>query len=397
MKKILVYILLSVVSCIGVSSCSDVDIPEAANNNLEKVSNLTYSAKGRDVTLAWSLPTSADVSGVTITKNNGNVISVNSPINSYLLKHVDTGVDLTYTVKARYNIGMISKGQSVKFNIPSSGETKVGLLISYNSISDIQDDDEKAAVEWFQKTYPSGVILTPADLDNLYPDEISCIWIQIDRIGLSVGYNNLPASLVSSSAINALTNYVKQGGNLLLTKQATQLVSAIGRIDNKYAPGIFGSGDGGQGSDIWTTNAVIGSGLDMKYDHTTHALFKNLTVLPAKDEIDNYDHASYPLEGAGWREDHNCMWDLNAYGFTTADGNNVVEAWQNKTNSTVLATWGQVVDYCCAGIVEFNPTSDYLGRIITIGLSCYEFNQNTGNTYQSNIEKLTSNSINYLK
>lgn len=397
MKKILVNILSSMAFLIGVTSCSDVDIPQAANTNLEKVSNLAYSAAGRNVTLTWNLPTSGNVSGVTITKNSDNVISVDSPISSYLLKHVDTGVDLTYTVKAKYESGMISEGQSVMFNIPKTGETKVGFLISYNSVADIEDDDEKAAAEWFQKTYPTGVILTPADLANLYPDEISCIWIQLDRIGLAVGYKNLPASLVSDDAITALTNYVKEGGNLLLTKQATQLVSAIGRISSKYAPGIYSSGDGGQGSDIWTTNAVIGSGLETKYDHTGHALFKDMTVLPVNDGIDNYDHESYPLEGAGWREDHNCMWDLNACGFTTANGVNVVKAWENVTNSTVLATWGHVVDYCCAGIVEFNPTSDYLGRIVAIGLSAYEFNQNTGNKYQSNIERLTGNSINYLK
>lgn len=99
------------------------------------------------------------------------------------------------------------------------------------------------------------------------------------------------------------------------------------------------------------------------------------------------------------REDHNCMWDLNAYGLPALapEAKNVVNAFEHLNDCTVLATWGHVTDYCCAGIVEFNPTSIYKGRVIAIGLSSYEFKQNSGtNQYQGNIEKLTKNCIDYL-
>ena len=42
---------------------------------------------------------------------------------------------------------------------------------------------------------------------------------------------------------------------------------------------------------------------------------------------------------------------------------NTVKAWEDATNSTVLGTWNHVVDYCCAGIVDFNPTTTIAGRI----------------------------------
>lgn len=94
------------------------------------------------------------------------------------------------------------------------------------------------------------------------------------------------------------------------------------------------------------------------------------------------------------------MWDLNAYGLpqTSPAAGNVVKAFEGETSSTVLATWGHVEDYCCAGVVEFNPTATYAGRIIAIGLSAYEWDENgTANTYQGNIERFTKNCIDYLK
>lgn len=222
----------------------------------------------------------------------------------------------------------------------------------------------------------------------------AALWIQIDRVGINAGVRNLPSAVIASDVIEKITTFAKAGGNLLLTKHATQLITALGRIESKYAPGLFSSGQGGQGDDIWTTNAVIGSSCDPKYDHRTHPIFAGLEVLPANVQ---YGHDSYPLEGPGMREDHNCMWDLNAYGFRPADGPNVVAAFEAKTSSTVLSTWGHVTDYCCGGIIEFKPTDTFKGYVLCIGLSAYEFNMNSStNPYQSNIELLTKNSIDYL-
>ena len=89
------------------------------------------------------------------------------------------------------------------------------------------------------------------------------------------------------------------------------------------------------------------------------------------------------------------MWDLNSYGLT--EGPNVVAAFEAKTNSMVLATWGHVTDYCCAGMVDFAPAGAYKGRCIAIGLAAYEWNQNSNkNLFQSNLELLTKNCLDYL-
>ena len=108
-----------------------------------------------------------------------------------------------------------------------------------------------------------------------------------------------------------------------------------------------------------------------------------------------YERSIYTFIGAGVKGDHNCMWDLNAYGL--APSPNVVKAWEDLTNSTVLGTWNHVVDYCCAGIIDFAPTTAYNGRILAVGLAAYEWNIGGSNSCQSQLEKFTGNCISYLK
>jgi hypothetical protein len=67
------------------------------------------------------------------------------------------------------------------------------------------------------------------------------------------------------------------------------------------------------------------------------------------------------------------------------------------TNSSVLGTWNHVVDYCCAGIVDFAPTTTFAGRILAVGLASYEWNVGGTNQYQDQLETFTANCIAYLK
>lgn len=383
-------------TCLAVlafTSCSDVNIPDSIE--APKATDVEAQVDGRNVTLNWTLPADEDKVGVDVYRNSKLLESLGL-VNTYSVTRQPTRTDLYYTVKVKYGDGRVSEGTSVKVYIDQE-PPKVGMLIAANSEAELEDDDEIAAVNWFKQTYgDKGQVLTAADAAKINPSDYPMLWIQIDRVGLGKGMNNLPACINSGSLLAKLTEYVKDGGNLLLTKHATQLVAGLGRIENKFDVTIFSDGNGGEGTDIWTTNAVIGSGCSPAYDHRGHSIFSGLEVMPKGVQ---YDHDSYPLEGPGMREDHNCMWDLNAYGLPTLapDAKNVVDAFERITNSTVLATWGHVSDYCCAGIVEFNPTDEYKGRIIAIGLSAYEFNQNSGiNQYKKNTEALTKNSIDYL-
>ena len=393
MKKYIRNIMATCLAVLAFTSCSDVNIPDSVE--APKATDVAAQVDGRNVTLNWTLPADEDKVGVDVYRNSKLLESLGL-VNTYSVTRQPTRTDLYYTVKVKYGDGRVSEGTSVKVYIDQE-PPKVGMLIAANSEAELEDDDEIAAVNWFKQTYgDKGQVLTAADAAKINPSDYPMLWIQIDRVGIGKGMNNLPTCINSGSLLAKLTEYVKDGGNLLLTKHATQLVAGLGRIENKFDVTIFSDGNGGEGTDIWTTNAVIGSSCSPAYDHRGHSIFSGLEVMPKGVQ---YDHESYPLEGSGMREDHNCMWDLNAYGLPTLapDAKNVVDAFERITNSTVLATWGHVTDYCCAGIVEFNPTDEYKGRIIAIGLSAYEFNQNSGiNQYKKNTETLTKNSIDYL-
>ncbi len=266
------------------------------------------------------------------------------------------------------------------------GQSKLGLLIGAESIDDIASDDEKAAAKWFQKTYPNAAIVTPSNLSEI--QNISTLWVIIDRIGIEPGVNNLPEAFRSDDAINALKAHVQKGGSLLLTNHATQLAVALDRLP--YSPTIFGSGEGNQNDDIWGTHPVIGNKEGEIYDHTKHAIFKDMTYEPT------INAGIYCFEGAGKKGDHNCMWDMNAISELSENPNKIAD-FEDKVNCTVLGTWNHVVDYCCAGIIDFEPTTTIKGRILAVGLAAYEWDLAGGvNTKQDQLEIFTENCLTYL-
>lgn len=265
--------------------------------------------------------------------------------------------------------------------------TKAAYIVVAEDADMIEDDDEKASYNWFKKEFVNGVVLTPDEVTTTDLAQFEIIWLHIDRVGLAVGWQQLPDVILSENVVYALKSYYNAGGKLLLTNHATQYIVPLGRTERN--PNIFGNGEGSSGSDIWSINANIG----MEQNHTTHPAFAGM---PA---CDAFSHPTFALIGPGIREDHNCMWDLNGFNYPAIypDAGNPVDAFQQENQATVLATWGHVTDWCCAGMVEFHPTDECKGTCIAIGLAAYEWNQNGGaNMYQDQIELLTKNTITYL-
>lgn len=294
--------------------------------------------------------------------------------------------------------------------VSTSANSRVAILIGSSDVESIDNYQEYAAAQYFTQANPDGVVIAPGETSKISTDKVDCIWIHIDR--LNVGKGNLPAEFTDDATLEALRQFVADGGSLLLTEHATQLLSRIGRVDASFDPNIYGDGDGGNGTDVWTINAQIGwwmagwpdsdhYDLTQYYDRTTHPIYEDVTMLPAHSEYANFETPTFPMEGTGdgtemWREDHNCCWDLNALSFT-ADGNNNVEKFENENNCLVIGTWGQVIDDAVAGIVEFKPQADGEGTIIANGLAACEWAPRSGvNAYHYNLEKLTDNCLKYL-
>lgn len=375
--------LLAVASTLAIlPACSDVELPEAANENLPTATALKAEADGREVVLTWQLPASDNIESIEVLCNSEEIATLPKDATSYVIPRQIPGQDIAYTVKILYADGLMSKGVTAFCDVVST--EKIAMLLPC-ALDDLTDDDEIAAAKWFQDTYKeNGAIMTTAQISGLNVKENPVVWIFVDREGLQPGWRNLPSALISDNTITALKNYIAAGGRIYLAKHATQLTVPLGYLSEQYAPGIFGSGEGGEGSDIWAINC----NLVQKYDHRGHEIFAGLTT------CDQFSYPTYALEGPGWREDHNCMWDFNSFSYT-AEGEDKVQKFENQNGCTVLATWGHVVDDAVGGILEF-PTEASRGGCIANGLSAYEFNERTGNAYQSNIERLTKNTLDYL-
>lgn len=360
------------------------------------VSNLKSTVKGRSVTLEWTLPAASDITGIRIVRNGDeDAATVLAPTaTSHVFKAQPMDQELTYTVQAVYHKYYPADGVSTKLTVPYIAP-KMGFLMTADKIANLPDDDERAAATWFA-AQENAEFIQPSQVADLDADLYPVLWIMIDRVGLPMGWENLPAEISNDKTIAALRNYSQNGGSLYLSNMATQLTLPLGMVPAGMAPTIFGNGDGGSGDDVWVLNAYLGwdfrNGSDQGfYDRTAHAIYKGIKF----EDPNNYGYDNLPLIGPGQREDHNCMWDCNIYG----RGNypDVIKNFEVTTNSMVLATWGHVRDHCVAGIVDFYANTNH-GRCIANGLAAYEWNQNSGtNPYQHNVEQLTKNILDYLK
>ena len=380
--------------CLAAVACSDVKYEEPAN--LPTATGLTTSVSGRSVTLSWNLP-AGEIAGVTIIRNAdfNTAINLAGRVTNYTLRSQPMDQELTYTVKVRYADGTVSEGISVNATVPYIAP-KMGYLLTASSASALPDDDERAAAEWFA-TQQNAEFVTVSQLSTVDPDIMPVIWIEIDREGLPMGWENLPAEFISTETLDALKAYSANGGNLYLSTFATQLTVPLGFVPDNMAPTVYGNGAGGEGSDVWVINPHLGVDFNNNsseqgyYDRAYHEVFKGITL----EDPNNYGYSTVPLIGPGHREDHNCLWDCNIYG--KGSERDVIRNFEVLTNSMVLATWGHVRDHCVAGLVDFFATPNH-GRCVAMGLAAYEWNQNSGNNiYQRNVEIPTANVLHYLK
>ncbi len=364
---------------------------------LAGVNNLQGKVTNRTVELSWTLPNAKYITGVKVYRDGAETEAIMLPADatSITMRAQPMEEDLTYHVQVVYDTYYTSTSDATfSDRIPYIAPKMLYLLLA-NSPAALPDDDERTAATWFEHQ-ENAEFVKPENLGNYDPDMYPVLWIEVDRVGLQHGWQNLPSAVSSESTIAAIKAYTAKGGNLFLANMATQLTVPLGFVPENMAPGIFGNGDGGNGDDVWVINLQLG--IDFKnggdqgfYDRTTHAIFKDLTL----EDPNGYGYDALPLIGPGRREDHNCMWDCNLYG--KGVHKDVIRNFEDVTNSMVLATWGHVRDHCVAGLVEFYGNADH-GKCIAMGLAAYEWNQNSGvNPYQGNIEKLTSNILNYLK
>lgn len=285
-------------------------------------------------------------------------------------------------------------------------DKKIGFLVPGTDYSqkykDWGADDDAKALEWFKTFYGAKAkLVTPNDLASLNPAEVPVLWVPINHDGVSA-YEKI--NEVYRNSVDALKSYAQKCGNLYLTNYAALFVEKMGRTN-----------DSDLGDGLYANQYEI-----KKWDFTENERKDNgIRYIITLDGNKGFDKSGYfPYAGLadnsgilktsqyGLKEHHGIMWELNGN-----IGNSNPEKFKKFEEGTHSVIWGLpdiIGDYARASVIEFQPYNEYLGTIFANGDFSYEWDEaarndkgelqdETGkNIYQYNIERYTSNILNYL-
>ncbi len=279
-----------------------------------------------------------------------------------------------------------------KYTISVTEQFYIAFLGTAPNVNGITEDDQKAAADWFFQTYDNAEYVSFDAIKNGSVDlnKYRLLWWYFD------GGRNLPAIATDPIVLNAIKNYYKGGRNLLFNSHACAYFWDLGRMDNTPYPRVIGDGTGFENGDTWAIGANIGA-----HNVTNHPIYKGISF---NQDGDGYNWV--PTIGPGWREDHNYVLE-NIPGTLGLGPNNNEAAYVEFTtrhHAEWLGVWGGIRDYWMVGVMELKPTTEFKGKAIYMGIGGFEFNQNEQGTinpgginlYQSNINKISKNSIDYL-
>ncbi|MFT4152720.1 DUF4960 domain-containing protein [Parafilimonas sp.] len=290
-------------------------------------------------------------------------------------------VDFTNPVTYKVTMDSTTVDYTVTISIPET----VGFLSIASSASELTNPDEKAAWEWLENNNPEAEFISFSDIESGSIDlsSFSVLWWHEDST------QSLPAIATNATVLSSLKTYYADGGSFLLTTYAALYVESLGIVPSGYGPNnAFGDSRGSQ----WTSSDSWGISF---YGHESHAAFDGLTL--TSDE----SYATAYLLGSGtYRLNHTTQWYIPDWGGYSTPAN-----WRTLTGGIDLgSSEGDEYHTSTITMAEFSRTSDH-GAAIVIGAGCYDWyaeadpsdaTDQPANIYLSNIEKLTSNVLEYL-
>ncbi len=294
-------------------------------------------------------------------------------------------------------------------------DKKIGFLVPEKDYSqkykDWGADDDTKALEWFQTFYGAKAkLVTPDDLASLNPAEVPVLWVPINHDGVSA-YENI--NDVYRNSVDALKSYAQKGGNLYLTNYAALFVETMGRTNDSDL------GEGLQANQYEIKNYFFTED-DYKNNTNSDGRKDNgIRYIIKINETTGFDKSGFfPYAGLadatgilktsqfGLKEHHGIMWKLEGT-IDNSDPNKFTK-FEEGTHSVIWGLPDIIKDYARASVIEFQPYNEYLGTIFANGDFSYEWDEaarngegkpqdGTGkNIYQYNIERYTSNILNYL-
>lgn len=286
-------------------------------------------------------------------------------------------------------------------------DKKIGFLVPGNDLYNTRGaDDDAKALEWFQTFYGAKAqLVNPKDLSSLNPAAVPVLWVPVNHDGVDK-YDDIDE--VYRNSVDALKSYAQKGGNLYLTNYAALFVEKMGRTNGN---------DLGEG--------LYANQYEIKNHYFTEEDYKDVNSDGRKDNgiryiiTPGFDKSGFfPYAGLadysgilktsqfGLKEHHGIMWKLE--GNIVNSNPEKFKKFEEGTHSVIWGLPDIIGDYARASVIEFQPYNEYLGTIFANGDFSYEWDETardgdgnpqggTGkNIYQYNIERYTSNILNYL-
>lgn len=290
-------------------------------------------------------------------------------------------------------------------------DKKIGFLVPGNDLYNTRGaDDDAKALKWFQTFYGAKAqLVTPDKLALLNPAAVPVLWVPINHDGVDK-YDDIDPVYLSS--VDALKSYAQKGGNLYLTNYAALFVETMGRTN---------SNDLGEG--LYANQYEIKNWYFKEEDYKKNDCdgrkdngIRYIITLDGKTGFDK--KGFFPYAGLaddtgilktsqfGLKEHHGIMWKLE--GNIVNSNPEKFKKFEEGTHSVIWGLPDIIGDYARASVIEFKPYNEYLGTIFANGDFSYEWDETardgdgnpqdgTGkNIYQYNIERYTSNILNYL-
>lgn len=363
-------------------------------------------------TISVDYPFGADVSAVNVAVTTSPATATVTPANPV---DFSTG-DVTFTVtdagiSTSYIVSLVEGPNPLRL-----------VLVGEAATVDGNNNEIANAYNWALDKYKEKAQYIPfTDLTAEDIETAVAMWFHLE----APGGRELPAE-ATGDALNVIKDFYSKGGNLLLTKHATQYLVNVGRITSDWGPT-----DGGDGTDPFDNPDDWGQAFEFadKFadGNADSPIFTGLT--PKEVSFDGFTYNAYMYIDGGSKRDNSFFWfSYNIPGMKAefdTDGDGVISEAERDTNGDGIFENGvdddtifrkffeqennAVIrgtfewDPVFAGAeffttVEFNPDSNFDGKAIALGAGCYEWYQDDGrtNAWRGNIETLHSNIFEYF-
>lgn len=363
-----------------------------------------------DALVEWTPSPDAESIEFAATTGSRNVNQVlNASASNFTIENVADGEE--------WNVVITAVNQSGK-SLPATcslkiGKTAIGFLSEYATEEELisnGDDDEACAWLWLKSEYPAAQYVYFGNIssaDDLAPYRV-LFWLRDLEDKTEDDVFNMPE--VVANATPAVREWYAEGGNLLLWSHATAYIGTLGRLSTDMLRSndrAIGIGRGGWNGDTWMMAVELNPGGRFKKDASSHPIFKGLDVTVT-------DRTKLiAFKGAGWTEDHNCLY-FNLPSVITGIGNQEEACYNEITEKygiIPLGTWDSQIDWVSQlNVWEARQgDTEFKGTVICIGNGGCEFSLKNAdgtpdisaypknNPYQGNVLKLAKNSLEYLK